>query len=387
MIINVKTVHKFKKKCTNICVTLFRRALATKIVPPQTLKIMSKDNLFILAAAMIMACAGCTPDNRYYTIDGTTQGTTFHIVFQPQVSSDSSFAAVRDSVNAILERIDFSVSGYNKESVLTAFNEEGNPHVDKIFLDNFLASVKMAEESLGMFDASAAPLFDLWGFGFRTGTEVTQAMIDSVLQFVGMDHFHVDSLKAGDGSDSILIQRDDPRCRLNFNAIAQGYTSDLIAAKFSEMGMENFLVEVGGEVYARGVNPKGKFWNVGIDRPVDGNNSPGKDIQAVVHIQNQGLVTSGDYRKFYIKDGKKISHSINPKTGYPVEHNLLSATVVAPDATIADGYATYLMVLGFDKAREVVESNEKIEALLIFSDGDSLKVWMSEGMDAISTGE
>ena len=245
----------------------------------------------------------------------------------------------------------------------------------------------MAEESLGMFDASAAPLFDLWGFGFRTGTEVTQAMIDSVLQFVGMDHFHVDSLKAGDGSDSILIQRDDPRCRLNFNAIAQGYTSDLIAAKFSEMGMENFLVEVGGEVYARGVNPKGKFWNVGIDRPVDGNNSPGKDIQAVVHIQNQGLVTSGDYRKFYIKDGKKISHSINPKTGYPVEHNLLSATVVAPDATIADGYATYLMVLGFDKAREVVESNEKIEALLIFSDGDSLKVWMSEGMDAISTGE
>lgn len=348
---------------------------------------MSKDNLFILAAAMIMACAGCTPDNRYYTIDGTTQGTTFHIVFQPQVSSDSSFAAVRDSVNAILERIDFSVSGYNKESVLTAFNEEGNPHVDKIFLDNFLASVRMTEESLGMFDASAAPLFDLWGFGFRTGTEVTQAMIDSVLQFVGMDHFHVDSLKAGDGSDSILIQRDDPRCRLNFNAIAQGYTSDLIAAKFSEMGMENFLVEVGGEVYARGVNPKGKFWNVGIDRPVDGNNSPGKDIQAVVHIQNQGLVTSGDYRKFYIKDGKKISHSINPKTGYPVEHNLLSATVVAPDATIADGYATYLMVLGFDKAREVVESNEKIEALLIFSDGDCLKVWMSEGMDAISTGE
>lgn len=348
---------------------------------------MSKDNLFILAAAIIMACAGCTPDKRYYTIDGTTQGTTFHIVFQPQISSDSSFAAVRDSVNAILERIDFSVSGYNKESVLTAFNEEGNPHVDKIFLDNFLASVRMTEESLGMFDASAAPLFDLWGFGFRTGTEVTQAMIDSVLQFVGMDHFHVDSLKAGDGSDSILIQRDDPRCRLNFNAIAQGYTSDLIAAKFSEMGMENFLVEVGGEVYARGVNPKGKFWNVGIDRPVDGNNSPGKDIQAVVHIQNQGLVTSGDYRKFYIKDGKKISHSINPKTGYPVEHNLLSATVVAPDATIADGYATYLMVLGFDKAREVVESNEKIEALLIFSDGDSLKVWMSEGMDAISTGE
>ena len=120
---------------------------------------MSKSNLFILAAALLVACAGCNKTNRYYTIDGTTQGTTFHIVFQPKVSSDSSFAAVRDSVNAILERIDFSVSGYNKESVLTAFNEDGNPHIDKIFLDNFMASRRMSEESDGLFDASAAPLF------------------------------------------------------------------------------------------------------------------------------------------------------------------------------------------------------------------------------------
>ena len=203
-------------------------------------------------------------------------------------------------------------------------------------------------------------------------------MIDSVLQFVGMEHF-----EAVDDPHPAII-KDDPKCKLNFNAIAQGYTADYIAAKLEEMGMENFLVEIGGEVYAKGVNPKGKMWNVGIDRPVDGNNTPGADIQAVVHIQNQGLVTSGDYRKFYMKDGKKISHSINPKTGYPVEHNLLSATVVAENATIADGYATYLMVLGFDKAKEVVENTAGIEALLIFSDGDSLKVWMSKGMDAIS---
>lgn len=341
---------------------------------------MSKGNLTILVLAAFLAATGCNKSNRYYTIDGTAQGTTFHIVFQPAVSSDSSFSAVRDSVNAILDRVDFSVSGYNKESVLTAFNEEGNPHIDRIFLDNFLASREMSEASGGMFDASAAPLFDLWGFGFKTGTEVTRAMIDSVLQFVGMEHFRVDSLKTRDGADSIIILRDDPRCKLNFNAIAQGYTSDLIAAKFDEMGMENYLVELGGEVYAKGVNPKGKLWNVGIDRPVDGNNSPGADIQAVVQISGKGLVTSGDYRKFYMKDGKKISHSINPKTGYPVEHNLLSATVVAENATIADGYATYLMVLGFDKAREVVESNDSIEALLIFSEGDSLKVWTSEGI-------
>ncbi len=335
----------------------------------------------VIAALLVLSCKQ-KEGGRYYTIDGTTQGTTFHIVFQPEVASDSSFAAVRDTINACLERIDFSVSGYNKESVLTAFNEEGNGKVDKIFLDNFLASRQMSDWSDGVFDASAAPLFDLWGFGFKTGTEVTPQMIDSVLQFVGMEHFRIDSLKSQDGEDSIVILRDDPRCRLNFNAIAQGYTSDYLAAKLESLRMKNFLVEVGGEVYAKGVNPGGQSWNVGIDRPTDGNNSPGAYIQAVVHIKDKGLVTSGDYRKFYIKDGKKISHTINPKTGYPVEHNLLSATVVAENATIADGYATYLMVLGFEKAREVVESTPGIEALLVFSQGEELKVWMSEGLDA-----
>ena len=337
----------------------------------------------VLTAILFISC-GRNEKGRYYTIDGTAQGTTYHIVFQPKVSSDSSFAAVRDSVNAILDRIDLSVSGYNNASVLTAYNEQGCELVDKIFLDNFLASKMMYEESHGVFDASAAPLFEMWGFGFKNGVEVTQNMIDSVLQFVGMEHFKVDSLKAKDGRDSILITRDDPRCKLNFNAIAQGYTTDHIASKFSELGIENFLVEIGGEVYAKGVNPKGQLWNVGIDRPIDGNNTPGANVQAVVRISGKGLVTSGDYRKFYIKDGKKVSHSINPKTGYPVEHNLLSATVVAENATMADGYATYLMVLGFEKAKEVVEANSEIDALLIYSQGDSLRVWMSNGIDATS---
>ena len=334
----------------------------------------------VLSALLLISCN--RGGNRYYTIDGTTQGTTFHIVFQPAVVGDSSFTAVRDSINACLERIDFSVSGYNKASVLTAFNEEGREQVDGIFYGNFLASKKMYEVSDGLFDASAAPLFDLWGFGFKTGTDVTEPMIDSVLAFVGMEHFRAEVLKGSGGADSIVIFRDDPRCKLNFNAIAQGYTSDYLGAKLEEMGVLNYLVEVGGEVYAKGVNPSGAKWNVGIDRPTDGNNSPGAYVQAVVRITDQGLVTSGDYRKFYIKDGRKISHSINPKTGHPVEHNLLSATVVADNATVADGYATYLMVLGFDKAREAVMATDGIEALLIYSIADSLAVWMSDGLEA-----
>ena len=343
--------------------------------------------LFLLFCSVVIMLSACSQKVRYYTINGTAQGTTFHIVFKPVIATDSSFAAVRDTVQAILDRIDLSVSGYNTASCLTSFNEQGTEIIDKIFLDNFVAAKRMYEESGGLFDASAAPLFDLWGFGFRAGMEVTSQMVDSVRQFIGMEHFTVQVLQAANGQDSILLRRSDERCRLNFNAIAQGYTADCIADKFTAMGIENFLIEIGGEIFAKGVNARGLPWAVGIDCPVDGNNTPGAVISAIVNIQDKGLVTSGDYRKFYLKDGKKISHSINPKTGYPVQHNLLSVTVMADNATIADGYATYLMVLGYEEARNVVEKNENIEALLIFSEGDSMKIWKSEGMNIVENSD
>ena len=332
-------------------------------------------NFAIGLTLLLFTLAGCSREGEYYTLDGVTQGSTYHIVFQPKVSSDSSFTAVRDSVALYLERIDHSLSGYNPNSILTAFNENRPVELDQIFIDNFKASQQMNRITGGIFDPSAAPLFDLWGFGFKNGVDVTPSQIDSVKSFIGMERFHLDSLS---------IVKDDPRCRLNFNAIAQGYTADYIAAKFSAMGMENFLVEVGGEIYAKGHNPKGKLWNVGIDKPIDGNNVPGASIQAIVRISSKGLVTSGDYRKFYMKEGKKISHSINPKTGFPIEHNLLSATVVAENATFADAFATYLMVIGLDEAVKAVEAQEGVEALLVYNSNDTLKVWSSKGMNTFT---
>ncbi|MBO4692160.1 MAG: FAD:protein FMN transferase [Bacteroidales bacterium] len=332
-------------------------------------------NFAIVLTLLLLTLTGCKKEGEYYTLDGVTQGSTYHIVFQPKVSSDSSFTAVRDSVALYLERIDNSLSGYNPNSLLTAFNENRPVKPDQIFIDNFLASKEMYQKTGGIFDPSAAPLFDLWGFGFKNGVDVTPSQIDSVRSIIGMHHFRL---------DSIAIVKDDPRCRLNFNAIAQGYTADYIAARFSAMGMENFLVEVGGEIYAKGHNPKGKLWNVGIDKPIDGNNTPGASIQAIVRISSKGLVTSGDYRKFYMKDGKKISHSINPKTGFPIEHNLLSATVVAETATFADAFATYLMVIGLDEAIKAVEKEEGVEALLIYNSNDTLKVWSSKGMNTFT---
>ncbi len=348
-----------------------------------------KEYKRILTAALLLSAVffcGCTENGktRLRTLDGVTQGTTYHIVFEPVADNDSCFVAVRDSVALYLKQIDDALSGYNEGSLLTAFNtnaqnEEryrsvtGDSILKKILADNFTASKEMSEKSGGLFDVSAAPLFDMWGFGFKNRIEVTQREIDSVMQFVGMEHFHI-------GENGLLL-KDDPRCKLNFNAIAQGYTADYIAGKFEIMGIRSFLIEVGGEIYARGLKPDKTPWKVGIDRPEDNNNDPGAQIQAVIELTDRGLVTSGDYRKFYLdKEGRKVSHTINPKTGMPVEHNLLSATVVAGNATVADAYATYLMVLGFEKAKEVVENTEEIEALLIYGDQEHMRTWVSDGL-------
>lgn len=191
------------------------------------------------------------------------------------------------------------------------------------------------------------------------------------MQFVGMEKLKIEQRK--------LIKA-DPRMRLNFNAIAQGYTCDYIARKFDAMGITDYLLEIGGEIYCKGLNAKGEEWSVGIDKPLDGNFIPGESFQAVLLLSNKGLVTSGNYRKFYIEDGVKYSHTIDPKTGYPVRHNLLSATVLAKNATLADAYATYFMVVGLERAKELLAQTPDMEALLVYGDQENMKVFSTSGI-------
>jgi thiamine biosynthesis lipoprotein len=146
------------------------------------------------------------------------------------------------------------------------------------------------------------------------------------------------------------------------------------------MGITSYLIEIGGEIICKGLNSKGKEWSVAIDKPIDGNFIPGNEIQTIIELTNAGLVTSGNYRKFYIVDGEKYSHTINPTTGYPVKHNLLSATVIAPTAAMADAYATYLMVIGLEKAQEFLAATPQMEALLVYSEGEELKVYSTDGV-------
>lgn len=337
--------------------------------------------VLLLAAS---SCGSSDTQNGYVSLTGAAQGTVYHIVYEPAgslfKSKENGEKMVRDSVAEFFKRIDKSVSGYDSSSILSKFNANIPVKLDDIFVDNYKLSDRMYDESTGAFDASSAPLFDLWGFGFTGRKKPDSKAIDSIMAFTGMKHFKLVEHKRKNGNIEYSITKDDPRCKLNFNAVAQGYSSDYFAERFRKMGIKNFLIEIGGEIFAEGANPRGKPWRVGVDKPVDGNNSPGEMIQNIIMLSGKALVTSGDYRKYYIEKGKKYSHTINPKTGYPVQHNLLSATVVASSSAIADAYATYFMVVGTQRAKEITEKTEGIEVLLIYGDQNHMREYASPGM-------
>ena len=339
-------------------------------------RIKTSISAFAVSLAIAICTAGChNPGENYRTCDGFAQGGTFHLVYE--LPGGNAIASLPDSLQAWFTRIDKSLSGYDTTSPVSRINRGENPALDNLFIECFNSSKEVYKATGGAFDISAAPLFDIWGFGFRTGEEPTPEKIDSIKQFVGMEKLSIvfDSL-----TNACYLQKGDPRMKLNFNAIAQGFTCDYICTKLEGMGISNYLLEVGGEIMCKGVNRKGKEWSVAIDKPVDGNFVPGESVQAVLELSGRGLVTSGNYRKFYIKDGKKFSHTIDPATGYPVKHNLLSATVIAANATLADAYATYLMVIGIDQAREFLENNKEFDALLVYGEQEQMKVFSTKGV-------
>ena len=321
-----------------------------------------KSAFLLLSVAVFTGCS----KTEYRMIDGFTQGTTYHIAY-----SDDKGVALDSLVERILKDIDYSLSVYNKESLITKINNGEDIEVDTLFRNVFNRSYEIYKLSNGLFDVSAAPLFNIWGFGFKNKMDITPERVDSALLLTGMDKIYIENSR---------VIKTIPDVTLNFNAIAQGYTADVIASQFEKIGINNYLIEVGGEIFCKGVNPKGKKWSVGIDRPVDGNMIQGEDLQDILLLSGGGLATSGNYRKFYEEDGQKYSHTINPLTGYPVKESLLSATVTAPDAMTADAYATWFMVAGVERAIEIIESDQNIEGYLVYSQGGSLKVYKSAGI-------
>lgn len=335
-------------------------------------KTLIKALICILIATSLLAL-GCKEkeikNKDYVTLDGFAQGGTYHIIYKKPQTRDTINLA--DSLTLYFNNINKSVSGYDSLSLITRINQGEDLLLDSIFIDLFNESYKVYKESDGAFDVSGGPFFNLWGFGFKNKESVTQKKIDSLMSFVGMDKMSLDNGR---------LKKADPRMQINFNAIAQGYTCDYVAKRLDRLGITDYLLEIGGEIYCKGMNAKGKEWSIAIDKPIDGNFIPGESVQAILLLSNKGLVTSGNYRKFYIEDGIKYSHTIDPKTGYPVKHNLLCATVLAENATIADAYATYFMVVGLDRAKEILAATKGMDALLVYGEQDNMKVYSTKGI-------
>lgn len=323
----------------------------------------------------LLACS-CSPPPEYAEINGLTQGTTYHIVVEKTPGLD--VMALRQDIEVLLTEIDNSLSIYNDSSVISAINSNRSDLTDSLFREVFLAAAEVSAQSGGYFDITVGPLVKAWGFGPDAMKRFDESMLDSLLALVGMDKVRLEGER---------IIKADPDMFIDVNAIAQGYTVDLVADLISRSGITQCLVEVGGEVRTMG-NKNGVGWKVGIDTPSDGNYIPGADIQAKIRLDDLALATSGNYRKFFVENGVKYSHTIDPRTGYPVRHTLLSATIIAPTGAMADAWATACMVGGTDAATAFIEKYDFLEGYLVYSDENGvMKSWVSEGISKLLISE
>ncbi len=289
-------------------------------------------------------------------MQGMVFGTFYHIIYQPVTEGDSiSFGVTRE-----LDNVDWALSTFKDTSTISKFNySEKGSVVDSMMKYVYLSAVEVNKNTEGAFDMTVGPLVNAWGFGFKKKDSITNALIDTLLLNVGMERLQLQ----GD-----FLSKEKPGIMIDASAIAKGYGVDVVADYLASQGINNYMVEIGGEIRVRGVNNKGIAWRVGIDKPIDDKAAENREIQDVLSLSDVGLATSGNYRNFYIKEGKKYAHTIDPKTGYPVQHSLLSASIIAPQCMVADAYATACMVMGLNKSMEVINSLPGVEAYFIYVD-------------------
>ena len=300
----------------------------------------------------------------YQKCSGLIFGTTYHMTYQ----YDDDLHA---EVVAKLKEVDAALSMFNEQSTISKINNNEAVKPDKMFLDVFQLAQQISQDTQGAFDITVAPLVNIWGFGFKHGQEPTTHAIDSLRQFVGYQKV---------SHNGKTIQKQDPRIMLDCSAIAKGYGTDVVARLLDEKGITNYLVEIGGEVVTRGISEKRVPWKIGVTKPTDDTLHVGNDLQTVLNVTDKAMATSGNYRNFYYKGGRKYAHTIDPKTGRPVQHNILSATVLCNQCAKADAYATAFMVMGLDKAREVLERNPDLMVYFIYDDKGENKVWYSPSL-------
>lgn len=291
---------------------------------------------------------------------GQTMGTTYSIKYL-----DEEHRNFKQGIDSLLEVFNQSLNHYLPDSEISRFNREDTFYFQLPYFYPVLEKSKEVYESTGgAFDPTVAPLVNAWGFGPDTTQTPSKAKVDSLLQYIGFDKITF---------NQEYVAKTEAGVQLNFSAIAKGYGVDVVARYLADQGIKNLMVEIGGEVVARGVNAQHDVWRIGINNP----DQPGR-LTAAVALDDQAIATSGDYMNFYEKEGKRYAHTLNPATGYPVEHTALSVSVVADDCMTADAYATAFMVLGLEKARQVLEKNPSLDAYIIYDENGQNKTFMTK---------
>jgi thiamine biosynthesis lipoprotein len=311
----------------------------------------------------------CNPQPKKITLQGEAQGSYYAITY-----FDEQERNFQHEIDSIFHAVDVSVNLWVDTSVISKVNRNEDVTLDSIFVDNFRIAQEAAALSDGYFDPTISPIVAAWGFSYKHGDSITPQLIDSLKQLVNYHNIKIENGK---------VIKANPAMALDFNAIAQGYTSDLIASFLGSRGIKNYLVDTGGEIMARGGKPNGQPWIVGIEKPAEN-----WDSEQVVHtrvaIRDKGLVTSGSTRKYVERNGKRYSHCINPRTGYPVEHQVLSVTVMANSSVWADALASICMVMGMEPSLELIKTMEDVEAYYIYvNDKGDLETFATEGFSVL----
>ncbi len=327
------------------------------------------SNRFLILLISILALASCKPKPADVLVKfaGDTQGTYYAITYYEQEGKN-----YQSGIDSLLKSFDQSASLWVPSSVISRINNNDTSiKTDSAFRELFRLSKEVYQQTGGAFDPTVGPLVNAWGFGFTDSMHIDQHVIDSLLPLIGFNKVKLSGNK---------IIKEDPRIHFDFDAIAQGYAVDLVGKYLESKNITNYLIDIGGEILGKGKKPDGELWKVGIERPKD-NAAYGEGLKAILHLHDMALSTSGSYRKFYIKNGVRYSHTIDPKTGYPVQHTLLSVSVLANDCVTADAYATAFMVLGVDQSKNFLAEHKGLEAYFIFSDtAGTMQTYYTQGM-------
>ena len=324
-----------------------------------------RRNIAISLVFVLMLLASCNSQPQKIVLQGEAQGSYYAITY-----FDEQGRNFQHEIDSIFHAVDLSVNLWVDNSVISKVNRNEEVTLDSIFIDNFRIAQEAAKLSDGYFDPTISPIVAAWGFSYRSGDSITPQLIDSLRALVDYRKVRIEN-----GS----VIKDNPAMTLDFNAIAQGYTSDLIASFLESHGVVNYLVDTGGEIITKGGKPNGQSWIVGIEKPAENWDSE-QVVYSRIALRDKGLVTSGSTRKYVERNGKRYSHCIDPKTGYPVKHNVLSVTVLADNSVWADALASICMVMGLEKSLPLIESMDGVEAYYIcVNEQNALETFASEG--------